>query len=500
MDNSGIGATTFDVLYTPDNNSFAFNIDGVSTISGNVTGTRFLHILLIGLVTIQVFAYGMLVVSEKVDGCSLGLTSLCPVSVGSVNINSNVDVPASVSNEIPGIAYQIPDIDGIAKIWINDTNGNPLGCVEAFLYNGKTVDQKVVGWVTAIIAGGALLSSAVASGLGHTNTAAHVSCAAVLLFGYFQAVAIAGMVSVQLPPIVAAWAQNFQWAMGIIKLTFMQTIFTWYIKSTGGTPSTLLLQPVGTNVIVEKRGLLPSLAQRSLEHLRRMHPTTLVSFMKRQSDTTAADSAITLKGIQRVAYRADIEQTNLFMTGYSFFIVLVVGSALGVASSFTRLISGSCLPRYCSTLPKDEMDAERSFVRVSTGMENCTQRNHVSPRPRWIHSNVALVPLGTCETRFGRRGCKRYFDVPHDDCPSFLCCLSRYSSGPSVNLAAPKCCLNSVLGSSAAQQMGFLVRSIQSRCLLLHRAFACLCGSQGGSYRFHATCRHCHGTFIPVLH
>ena len=39
MDNSGIGATTFDVLYTPDNSSFAFNIDGVSTISGNVTGS-----------------------------------------------------------------------------------------------------------------------------------------------------------------------------------------------------------------------------------------------------------------------------------------------------------------------------------------------------------------------------------------------------------------------------------------------------------------------------
>ena len=38
MDNSGIGATTFDVSFTPDNSSFAFNIDGVSTISGNVTG------------------------------------------------------------------------------------------------------------------------------------------------------------------------------------------------------------------------------------------------------------------------------------------------------------------------------------------------------------------------------------------------------------------------------------------------------------------------------
>jgi hypothetical protein len=311
-------------------------------------------------VTIQVLAYGMLIVSEKLDGCSLGLTSLCPVSVGSVNINSNVDVPASVSKDIPGIAYEVPDIDGVAKIWINDTDGNPVGCVEAFLYNGKTVDQKVVGWVTAIIAGGALLSSAAASGLGHSNTAAHVASVAVLLFGYFQAVAIAGMVTVQLPPIAAAWTQNFQWAMGIIKLTFMQTIFTWYIKSTGGTPSTLLLQPVGTNVIVEKRGLIPLVA-RSLQHLRRMHPSSLLSFVKRQSDSSP-DSAVTLKGIQRVAYRAGIEQTNLFMTGYAFFIVLIVGSALGVRLLNNILTSGPRIQRYHRTQSTNEVDAKRSVL------------------------------------------------------------------------------------------------------------------------------------------
>lgn len=290
-------------------------------------------ITLTRLVTFQILAYGMVVLNEKLDGCSLGLVSLCPLSVGSIDINSNVQVPASVAAKVPGIAYEIPDIDGIAKIWINGTDGTPLGCVEAFLFNGKTVDQKVVGWVTAVIAGGALLSSAVASGLGHSNTAAHVACAAVLLFGYFQAVAIAGMVSVQLPPIVASWTQNFQWSMGIINLGFMQTIFTWYIKSTGGTPSTLLLQPVGTNVVVEKRSFIPALVNRGLGHLRRMPPTMLLNLIKRQSETSP-DSATILKGLQRVAYRAGIEQTNLFMTGYAFFIVLVVGSALGV----TRLL------------------------------------------------------------------------------------------------------------------------------------------------------------------
>jgi hypothetical protein len=40
MENSGIFATTFAVSFTPGNNSFAFNVDGTSTVSGNVTGNR----------------------------------------------------------------------------------------------------------------------------------------------------------------------------------------------------------------------------------------------------------------------------------------------------------------------------------------------------------------------------------------------------------------------------------------------------------------------------
>jgi len=74
-----------------------------------------------------------------------------------------------------------------------------VACVEANLSNGKTVDQKGVGWTTAVIAGLALVASAVTSGLGHSNTAAHVAANALSLFGYFQAQAIVGLTAVPLP-------------------------------------------------------------------------------------------------------------------------------------------------------------------------------------------------------------------------------------------------------------------------------------------------------------
>jgi hypothetical protein len=123
-------------------------------------------------------------------------------------------------------------------------------CVEARLSNGQTVDQLGVDWTTAVIAGLALVVSAVVAGLGHSNTAAHIAAYALSLFGYFQAIAIVGLTAVTLPPIVQSWTQNFQWTMGIIKVDFMQTICTWYQKSTGGTPATILNTLTTTSVQV----------------------------------------------------------------------------------------------------------------------------------------------------------------------------------------------------------------------------------------------------------
>ena len=304
MTNSSISASTFDVLYTPVNNSFRFNIAGVSTISGNVTAQ------------ITVEAYGYQILSQVFSPCDLQIAGMCPMSSGQkLQIKSTVPVPGNLASSIPNIAYMIPDLDGTAKIALNLTDGPLVGCVEAFLYNGKTVLQPAVQWATAVIVGGALIISAIMSGLGHSKTAAHVAASSIALFGWFQSQAIYGMSSVTLPPIAASWTQNFQWSMGIIRLQFMQNIFTWYIKSTGGTPSTFLDSQTYSNVVLQK-------FKRSLNGLRIL--------VKRADIDPSPDSATVFHGIKRVAYRAGIEETNLFMTGYGFFLAFVVFVALGV--------------------------------------------------------------------------------------------------------------------------------------------------------------------------
>jgi hypothetical protein len=329
QDNSSFTASLFHVVFTPDNRTLTFDLVGVSSIQGNVT------------FGIAVSAYGYTFATQKLDPCTQkDMTGMCPMATGQLDINSNVQLDQDVIDQIPGIAYGVPDLDANVKIQINST-ANPLvslACVEANLSNGQTVDQKGVGWATAVIAGLALVASAVTSGLGHSNTAAHVAANALSLFGYFQAQAIFGMTSVSLPPIVQSWTQNFDWTMGIIEVDFMQDIATWYQKSTGGTPATLLNTLTTTSVQVEKRSI-GQFAKRSVDQtiglLTRAH-----QLHTRRNNAAGANSVTgtyVVRGIKRVAFRAGIESTNVFLTGLAFFCIFIVFTIL-----FVALFKGFC--------------------------------------------------------------------------------------------------------------------------------------------------------------
>ena len=313
--NSSFTATLFNVAFTPANNSLAFDIVGVSSISGYVTAE------------IDVIAYGYPALSQTFDPCTQNLEGMCPMNTGQINIQSNINIPNSVIDRIPSITYGVPDLDGLVKIYIkNKSNGVSVACVEAQLSNGNTVYLSAVGWTTAVIAGLALLASAVTSGLGHSNTAAHVAANALSLFGFFQAQAIIGMTAVPLPPIVASWTQNFQWSLGIIRVGFLESVCTWYQRATGGMPSTLLSNLNTASVEVQKRSLI---GQKIV--MRAIHEIAKRADNVAGSSTSTAGKVVLVQGIKRVGFRAKIETTNIFLTGLIFFIIFVFLTAICVA-------------------------------------------------------------------------------------------------------------------------------------------------------------------------
>ncbi|QBM90625.1 ML-like domain-containing protein [Metschnikowia aff. pulcherrima] len=330
MDNSQLWASYLDVVYWPQNKTVSFDIEAISNINNvNVS------------VNVSLIAYGINAIKQTIDLCSLKeYSALCPLTLGHLDINFDYEVSDLITKQIPGVAYTIPDLDARVRILMYQTNTDTaLACVEATVSNGKTVQTKYAAWPIAAISGFGLITSGVVSVIGHSSTAAHIALNSMSLFVYFQSVAITSMLAVaKVPPIAAAWAQNFQWSLGVIKVGFVQNIANWYLQATGGEP-TAILSNSQVSVSVQK-------VKRSLEYLGSALVTPLKDgrLQKRLSINVDSDSStqsdnldntlyttdertallgtrvLILRGIQRVAYMARIEITDLFMTAMMFLI------------------------------------------------------------------------------------------------------------------------------------------------------------------------------------
>lgn len=338
MDNSQISASYLDVTYFDLNHSVVANVMAISNVNTNVT------------INIELIVYGLKVVTQNVSLCDYAdLGAVCPLMPGHLDFNFDQELSSDITRQIPGVAFTVPDIDARVRIALYDDNtDNALACVEAVVSNGKTVQTKYAAWPIAAIAGLGLITSGVVSVMGNSNTAAHIASNSMSLFVYFQSLAITSMEAVaKVPPIAAAWAQNFMWSLGIIRAGFIQDISNWYLQATGGTPTDILGNSY-LSVSVQKK------MKRSLEYLSdalydnkvtravNLHKRFSISvdsdkfglsdnlnttlYTTNEKDPELGGKVLILRGIQRVAYLAGIEITDLFMTTiiFLFFFAFVL--------------------------------------------------------------------------------------------------------------------------------------------------------------------------------
>ncbi|ODQ66000.1 TRP-domain-containing protein [Nadsonia fulvescens var. elongata DSM 6958] len=348
MENSQFTASRFDVVLLPGNNTAKIDIAAISTINNNISAT------------FEVIIYGFSILTQKIDFCKVGVKQLCPIAAGHFDFSTEQKLDEKTFEMIPSIAYTMPDLDAIIRIKVHDDTDTALACVQATLTNGKTVQTNYASWAIAAVFGLGLFTSGIVSVLGHQNTAAHIASNAVSLFIYFQSVAIIGMMCVdRLPPMSAAWVQNFQWTMGLIEVPFLQDIFNWYVQATGGKVTSILPNRDLISYSVQKRASYATFdADSSFPHANLVRSAVDVSHniakslpmdairqvatrsMFGRGDSYTFDSSVTttneaskdlsskvliLKGIQRVAFLGNIEITNVFLTGFSF---------LGISGTF----------------------------------------------------------------------------------------------------------------------------------------------------------------------
>ncbi|CAN3369899.1 flavin carrier protein 2 [Diutina catenulata] len=344
MDDSEFTATNFDVVFYPDNRTVYFTVAALSTIPDNTYVEA----------NVNVIAYGLNVLEKNFSFCDFDeiKNSICPFQPGHIEItNYQYELSEDVISDIPGIAYTIPDLDARVRVlFYSNTSTDALACVEAVLSNGKSVQTKYASWPIAAVSGLGVITSTLVSLFGYSATAAHIASNSASLFVYFQSLAIIAMQAVdRVPPIAAAWAQNFQWSLGIIKVGFMQDIANWYVQSTGGD-GTQLFEPAGErySISVQKRsmGYLESLHDLYRRQLKADHLTLFkrlsISLDKNsygydtsngtmyttdEHDDDLASKILVLKGMQRVAYLAGIEITSFFMTSIMFllFVMFCIG-------------------------------------------------------------------------------------------------------------------------------------------------------------------------------
>ncbi|KAL2818583.1 hypothetical protein BJX63DRAFT_57810 [Aspergillus granulosus] len=303
-------ATHFSALFTPDNRTAAVRIIGETLITGYVTAD------------VNLVVYGFKTDKQTINPCKIDyLKGFCPMNAGPLELTAtNIRIENKTLGAIPAIAYTVPDIDAIVRIEVKSkATGEQITIVEAALSNGQTTYQAAVGWIVAVISGIGLALSAILPILReYSDSIACLGGYTFSLFGFVQSQAMIGMLAVPMPPIVQSWTQNFQWSQGVVHAEFLETICTWYLRSTGGTADELfaVLSTHMVNVL------------RKREEITATSPAT--NLAKRSNTMRSSD--IVVRGLTRVAFRAQIEETNLFLNAIIVFtfVALVIMILIGV--------------------------------------------------------------------------------------------------------------------------------------------------------------------------
>jgi hypothetical protein len=206
--------------------------------------------------------------------------------------------------------------------------GEDVACITSDVSNGKTVDIPAVSYVAVGIAGAALvatgfssLSAAVANGgSGGSGTLSPSFSETV---GWFQGMAMNGMLSVNYPPVYRSFAKNFAFSTGLVPWTTVQNSIDNFRAKTGGNLT-------GDSVPFLKNATLAfgdgssSVATRALASLLSRGVSTDANTSSAGASSNSGSSLqTTVSGIEAYAEQLSVPQANTFMT-----VLLVVAIAI----------------------------------------------------------------------------------------------------------------------------------------------------------------------------
>jgi Transient receptor potential (TRP) ion channel/ML-like domain len=307
------------IQYNRATQKVTFDVGGMSTKVQNVTAS------------LTVLAYGQQVYQKSFNPCdpSTPVAQLCPVPSGTFAATGEQDIPSSYANQIPSIAFTVPDLDGTAKLELKSVDsGNVVACIDSTVDNGKTMTTKAVPIIAAGICGGALVVSGLtaAIGGGHGGSTAP-SPSFTEVFGWFQGMAMNGMLSVQYPSVYRSFTKNFAFSGGLIPWASMQTSIDSFRKMTGGNLTADSFEYLKNSTLVYQD--TTNVTKRSVALFIRDVSTSASSST---GNSTSGDSKAMhlVHGIQAYVEQLTIPQANTFMTVLLIFAIVVAAIVVGI--------------------------------------------------------------------------------------------------------------------------------------------------------------------------
>ena len=258
-------------------------------------------------------------------------------------------MPPQFVGEIPAIAFNVPDLEGGAKMELKSLDGGKdLACIESQVTNGKTFEAPAVPYIAAGICGAALLVSSFAAvgNMGHTGGHAPAPNFGDV-FGWFQSMSLNGMMSVGYPPVYRSFSRNFAFAGGLIPWNSMQMSIDSFRAKTGGNLTEDSVPYLRNATLVngdDSASGTQRMTKRAVEfffepHLVSRDTAVTVNGTQAGNSTTSANgtssdsgSKVThvVHGIQGYVEQLTIPQANTFMTVLLVFAIVIAAIAVGI--------------------------------------------------------------------------------------------------------------------------------------------------------------------------
>lgn len=248
---------------------------------------------------------------------------------------------------IPSVAFSVPDLDGQAKMQLKALDsGQDLACITSTVSNSKTAAVPAVSYIAVGIAGVALLMSglsALASGAAAGSSSPSPTFSEVI--GWFQSIAMNGMLSVPYPSVYRSFSTNFAFSGGLIQWDSLQTAIDNFRAATGGNltgdsvtflknNATLVFQDSSSNKTKRDIGNLLGNAMLKVREITTSVNGTSSTIGGDGSSSTTFDSSDRtmhyVHGIQAYVEELTIPQANTFMTVLLVFAIIVAAIIVGI--------------------------------------------------------------------------------------------------------------------------------------------------------------------------